>query len=773
MSVRATPRYRGDLPVEVTSFVGRRRESSEARRLLGRTRLLTFVGAGGVGKTRLARRVAADVRRTFPDGVWLVNLAPLRDGDLLASTVAATLGLADWSVRPSLDSLVDFVSDKRVLIVLDNCEHLLDVSAAFVDGLLSAAANVRILVTSRQPLGVGGETVLEVPPMSLPVPDEALSARRLDESEAVRLFVERAAEAVPGLVLGEADWEAVARLCRRLDGIPLAIELAAVRLRSLSTEQIIDRLDDRFGLLTRGSRTAMPRQQTLRATVDWSRDLCSPGERTLWARLSVFSGGFDLAAAEQVCRGEAIASEDVFDLVAALVDKSLVLRDDCGDGARYRMLETIRQYGRMMLVESAQEAMLGRRHRDHYLRVVGCSEEARFGPEQLRWYARLRRDHANVRAAMDFCLTEPGGARTVFQMVTANWPYWIYYGILGEGRHWLNLALEQDPAPTAARARALWVAGRLALLQSDLSGAELLLRDCAALAEKLGDPSAEAHVTELFGVVELFRGNYARAISLQEEAVRRYRRIGEPPGTCAVTLYRMALAASASGETDRAERFCEESLAICEEHGTHLYRPLALWALGFTRYRRGDQPGAEATIGESLRLQRHSNDRWNTAQCVEVLAWIASANGQHEHAATLLGAAHMLWRSLGTSMPETPPFADFHGPCDFQLRETLGDEVFAAAFERGVALGPDEAIGYALNENPRRSRRTSRPRSALTSRERQVADLVAQGMTNKEIAATLVIAQRTAEGHVEHILEKLGFVSRAQIASWATRNSGT
>ncbi|TMR04926.1 tetratricopeptide repeat protein [Actinomadura soli] len=767
MSVRATPRYRGDLPVEVTSFVGRRRELSEARRLLGRTRLLTFVGAGGVGKTRLARRVAADLRRAFPDGVWLVDLAPLQDEELLAPTVAATLGLADWSVQPSLDSLVDFVSDKHLLIVLDNCEHLLDVCAALADGLLSAAANVRILVTSRQPLGVGGETVLDVPPMSLPAPDRPMSERHLDESEAVRLFMERAAEAVPDLALAEGDWEAVARLCRRLDGIPLAIELAAVRLRSLSIVQIIDRLDDRFGLLTRGSRTAMPRQQTLRATVEWSHDLCSPGERTLWARLSIFSGGFDLPAVEQVCGGDAIASEDIFELVAALVDKSLVRRD----GARYRMLETIRQYGRMMLAESGEETTLGRRHRDHYQWVVMRSKEARFGPDQLRWYARLRLDHANIRAAMDFCLTEPGEAQTVFRMVTANWPYWIYYGILGEGLHWLSLALKKDSTPTAARAKALWVAGRLALLQSDLSGAELLLRDCADLAKKLGDPSAEAHAMELFGVAELFKGNYAEAISLQEEAVRRYRVIGEPPGACAVALYRMALAASASGRTDRAEAFCKESLAICENHGTHLYRPLALWALGFNEYRRGDLREAVATIGESLRLQRHSNDQWNTAQCVEVLAWIASAGGQHEHAATLLGAAHTLWRSLGTSMPRTPPFVDFHDPCDSHLHETLGDEAFAAAFQRGAILGPDEAIGYALNESPRRSRRTTRAPSALTSREQQVAGLVAQGMTNKEIAATLVIAQRTAEGHVEHILEKLGFASRAQIASWATKNS--
>ncbi|XVQ06896.1 ATP-binding protein [Spirillospora sp. CA-255316] len=769
MPVRGSPRSPGCLPAEVTSFVGRRRELSEARRLLGRARLLTLVGVGGVGKTRLARRVAADVRRAFPDGVWLVELASLQDGELLASTVAVTLGLADWSARP-LDSLVDFVSDKRLLIVLDNCEHLLDECAVLVDRLLSAAAGVRILVTSRQPLGVAGESVLDVPTMSLPAPGRPMSGHCLEESEAVRLFMERAADAVPDRVVAEGDREAVVRLCQRLDGIPLAIELAAVRLRSLSIEQILERLDDRFGLLTRGSRTALPRQQTLRAAIDWSHDLCSPAERTLWARLSIFSGGFDLSAVEHVCCGDPVAPEDVYDLVAGLIDKSIVVRDAHGNGARYRLLETIRQYGRMMLVAAGQETTLRRRHRDYYECLVMRSAEARLGPEQLRWYERLWLEHANIRAAMDFCLTEPDGAQTVFRMVTASWPYWIFYGILAEARDRLNLALKQDRTPTPARAKALWVAARYALLQIDLTGARPLLRDCAALADQIGDTSAEAHAMELFGIAEMFQGNYSRAISLQEEALRRYRVIGESPAILSVTLYWLALAASAAGKSDRAEAFCKESLAICEEYGVRMYRPVALWALGFERYRRGDLPEATKAIEESLRSQPASRHMWNMAQCMEVLAWIASADGRHQRAATILGAAHTLWRSLGTSMAQTPPFVDFHDPCESHLRKTLGDDAFTAAFQRGADFSLDEAIDFALHEKPQRSPRTRRAPSVLTPREQEVADLVAQGMSNKDIAATLVIAQRTAEGHVEHILEKLGFASRAQIASWAMRN---
>ncbi|WP_315987478.1 ATP-binding protein [Actinomadura sp. HBU206391] len=760
----------------MTSFVGRRRELSEARRLLGRTRLLTFTGVGGVGKTRLALRVARDARRTFEDGVWLVELAPLQDEELLPQTVASTLGLADRSARSALDCLADFVADKRLLIVLDNCEHLLDACALLAGRLLGTADGVRILATSRQPLGIGGEIVFEVAPLSVPAPDQPMPSYNLDEFEATRLFMERSAEAVPELVVTDGARRAVMRLCQRLDGIPLAIELAAVRLRSLSPEQILKRLDDRFRLLTGGDRTASRRQQTLRAAIDWSHDLCSPGERTLWGRLSIFAGGFDLQAAEDVCSSDAIPPEDIYDLVAGLIDKSIVVREDHGGGVRYRLLETIRQYGRTLLAESGEEELLRRRHRDHYQQMVMRSEEASCGPHQLRHYELLHLEHANVRAALDFCLTEPNGVPAVLRIVTANWPYWIFYGILGEGRRWLTLALEQDQAPTAERAKAMWVAGRFALHQSDLAGGLALLRECTALANRLGDASAEAHATELFGMAALLQGDYSRAIALQEDALNRYRAISEPPGGwgAEVTLYLLSLAAAASGDLDRAAAFGEECLTICELHGTDLYRPVALWALGFERYRRGELPQAAALIEESLRLQRSIHDLWNTAQCIESLAWLAAADGRHQRSARLLGAAHTIWRSLGSSMPDIPPFADFHAPCERRLRGMLGDEAFTTALEQGADLTLDQAITYALNEKTAVSARPEQaPRTptALTPREHQVAELVAQGLTNKDIAATLVIAQRTAEGHVEHILEKLGFTSRAQIASWATSHN--
>ncbi len=346
----------GNLPIDVTSFVGRRRELSEARRLLGDARLLTLAGAGGVGKTRLALRLAAEVRRTFPDGVWLADLAPVQDGELVPQTVIAALGLQDHSTRLPVETLLEYLAGKRLLLVLDNCEHVLDACAVLATKLLSQAEALRILATSRQLLSVEGEQVMEVPPLSVPDLDWLSAAGSLTGYEAVRLFAERAAAVVPGFAVTASNGAVVARLCQGLDGMPLAIELAAVRLRVLSAEQILERLDDRYRLLTGGSRTGLERHQTLRAAIEWSYDLCSPQEQILWGRLSVFSGGFDLEAAEQVCAGEDIAQEDVFELVTGLLDKSVLAREEHGSRVRYRLLETIRQYGQTHLTESGQES---------------------------------------------------------------------------------------------------------------------------------------------------------------------------------------------------------------------------------------------------------------------------------------------------------------------------------------------------------------------------------------------------------------------------------
>ncbi|MGH3392311.1 MAG: ATP-binding protein, partial [Actinomadura sp.] len=397
------------------------------------SRLVTLTGAAGVGKSRLAIQVARDVRRAFPDGVWLVELAKLDDDSLVDSAVAAALELSVSSGRAPIDVLINYLADKRLLVVLDNCEHLLGACARLMRRLLPEAPGLRVLATSREPLGIGGEQVWLVPPLSVPEP-ESLRSGTAHQYEALTLFEERASLVLPGFVLSPENEAVVARLCRRLDGLPLAIELAAVWLRALSVEQILARLQDRFGLLTTGDQTVEARHRTLWAAVEWSFDLCSELERTLWARFSVFSGEFDLDAAEAVCGDDDL---DVLTGIAGLVAKSVLVRDEGGTSARYWMLDTIRHFGAERLATTGEREGLRRRHRDYYLSLAESVEAESRGPQLAEWTARLRAERGNLWAALDYCLTEPGEPRTGMRMAAALWPYWVAGGFVRDGRHWL------------------------------------------------------------------------------------------------------------------------------------------------------------------------------------------------------------------------------------------------------------------------------------------------------------------------------------------------
>src|SRR5215831_6187422 len=547
----------GNLPIDVTSFVGRRRELSQARRLLGDARLLTLAGAGGVGKTRLALRLAAEVRRTFPDGVWLADLAPLQGGELVAPTVIAALGLVDHSTRLPVDTLVEYLAGKRLLLVLDNCEHVLDWCAVLAARLLSEAAGLRIVATSRQLLNVEGEQVLEVPPLSVPDSDRLSAGGSLIEYEAVRLFAERAAAVVPGFAITAGNGAAVTRLCQVLDGIPLAIELAAVRLRVLSVEQMLERLDDRYRLLTGGCRTALERHQTLRAAIEWSYDLCSPREQILWARLSVFSGGFDLEAVEQTCADEDIGREDVFELVTGLIDKSILARQEPGSRMRYRLLETIRQYGQTHLTESGQEKPLRRRHRDYYHDLALRADAAVMSSRQTEWLQRLQLDLPNIRVALDFCLTEPGQAQAGLQIASALQYYWLFYGLLREARQWLTRALKLDPRPTFVRSKALSAAAFIVLLQGDTDAALALRDEGNVLAGQLDDGRALAHATHVCGMAAWAQGDLHDAISLLTEALERARTDGDDPTETFIDQLFLAMTTALLGDSRSAARSAE------------------------------------------------------------------------------------------------------------------------------------------------------------------------------------------------------------------------
>jgi predicted ATPase/DNA-binding CsgD family transcriptional regulator len=762
---KAEHRETGGLPAELTTFVGRREELAEARRLLSQTRLLTLTGPGGVGKTRLAMRVASDTRRAFASGVCFVPLAALEDETLLANTIAAALGVNDQSGRPPIAGLTGMLADQQILLVLDNCEHLLHTCALLAGKLLGAAPNLRILATSRQALGTEGEVVMAVPPLRQgtegPVPHDR-------ESDAVRLFEQRAAAAMPAFSLTDENRGAANDICRRLDGIPLAIELAAVRLRVLSVTELLERLDDRFAVLTTGSRAALPRQQTLRATIDWSYELCSPQERVVWARLSVFSGGFDLDAAEQIVAGDEIRPEDVFDLVAGLVDKSVITRQSgAGSRARYSLLETLRQYGLEHLAQSQQETATRMRHRDYYHAMTARARAEWFSPFQVAWHHRLAGDLANLRTALDFSLAQ-GDQDYATEIASNLGDYWMALN-LREGSHWLERVLAAtEGRATAERTRALWVGAWMATLEGDTEAAIVRLNEARTLAQGIGDRDAMAHVDQVAGIVSLYRGEAQRADALLRSALQSQQERDDAASLC-VTVFYLAQAAAWRGEAD-THGWAEQCLTLCDSHGAAWSRSYALYLTAYQAWRRGERERAEGLLRESLRSQRVIEDHRCFALCAETLAWLAEEEGRHERSAGLLALAGAAWRGMGTSLRGLAHVSAFHEACETRLRTAMGNSRYEEAQRRTTALSHGQAVDYALDEpaTPHEEPAQRTTTTILSRRETEVAQLVRDGLSNKEIAARLVISPRTVEAHIDHILNKLGFTSRTQIAAWAT-----
>jgi predicted ATPase/DNA-binding CsgD family transcriptional regulator len=748
------------IPASTTSFVGRRRELSEARQLLSVSRLLTLTGMGGVGKTRLALQLASMVRRVYPDGVCIVELAELTDPALLAQTVAAAVGLRDESTAPA-DRLADYLADKQVLLVLDNCEHMPDACAALLGKVLPVAPHVKAVATSRHRLGVDGEQLMPVSP--LPVPE---SSDGSEGHEAVALFADRAAAATPGFAVTLENTDAVISICRRLDGMPLAIELAAVWLRTLSLEQILARLDDRFALLTRGTRGGPPRRQTLQAAIDWSFDLCSPLERSMWARLSVFSGGFDLDAAEEVCSGPDLPELEVLNLIAGLVDKSILTRYEHGRRSRYRMLDTIQAYGHARLAESGEERILRMRHRDYYRRLSMRYEAEWFGPHQLEWLLLMRREHANLRAALEFCLIEPADACTTLEIAGPTY-HWISSGYLREGLIWLERALMLDDEPTAERAKALWSRSFLAILLGQSEAPQRMLAECHVLAEQLDETNIFfPKIWQCEGFAAFMRGDLAESRVKFEQALAGHLAAGH--WHCAFDcMFQLGLIAlhrtdPAAGELGR------QCLAFCEEHQAQWSKSHALWLLGVLSWRDGDPKRGIRFLQDSIGLLQSVDDRAGFAVCVEALAWCEASGKRWKRAAQLFGIADAVWRRTGASTSATiHRFA--HDEVEARVRGLLGTAVFDRAYQQGAAFSLSQGMAFALEQkvgSADGTRRTARARAELSRRETEIAELVARGMSNKEIAGSLVISQRTAETHVEHILAKLGFTSRTQIAAW-------
>jgi non-specific serine/threonine protein kinase len=752
--------------------VGRHSELDDVKKLLTSSRLVTITGVGGVGKTRLALQSGALLRRAFPGGVWVVELGSLTDPRVVSNTVAAAFGLHP---QPgTLGDLPERLRSRPLLLVLDNCEHILDGCVDLAYSLLKQCQLMRILTTSREPLGIVGETVLELAPFSVP-PDEAGSAGRaaVVQYEAVTFFEERAQATNPTFTVSADNAQAVVRLCRRLDGIPLAIELAAVALRFLSVEELADRLDQRFRLLTRGYTTAPARHRTLQDMVDWSYRLCSTEEQVLWARLSVFGPGFSLEEVEAICTSDSIGTGDVLSLLTGLVDKSIVTTERYPGQVRYRLLETLRDYGRDRLAELGESTLVRRKHL-HYCRHLAAQAEAEwFAAGHTAAFDRLRAEHANLREALEFSASESGEPQAGLEIASSLRFFWISSGYVYEGRRWLDrllaLTSERDPV----RVKALYVGGYLNVALNDASSGRALLRQARTLAAELGDESGAAYVAQISGLTALFNEDPALAVTLFEEALAGHQLIGDHTAA-AYDQLQLALAAAFLGDHDRAAALFLECPALKETYGEQWMRSLALWAQGIAHLLAGNYQQATAAELKSLRLRLDFHEQFQIALCIEILACTAAADGDALRAATLFGVCHTIKQNVDASLAGHKHVARLHDHYEAAARSSLGDDTFHEAFHSGAQCRFDAAIAWITGSTSEGGGPTTLTNegpyaTVLTRREQEVAALVAQGKSNKGIAATMVISRRTVESHVDHILAKLGFTSRSQIAAWFTK----
>jgi predicted ATPase/DNA-binding CsgD family transcriptional regulator len=799
---------RTNIPPQLTSFVGREREIAELQQLLDDVRLLTLVGAGGIGKTRLALRLASELVPHVPDGVWLVELAALQDPNLVPQTVAATLDIRERPDEPVQVSLKEALQNQEVLLVLDNCEHLIGACAELVESLLRACPKLRVVATGRQPLGLAGETTWRVPSLAVPDPLGTPQADEVAASEAVRLFLDRTRSILPGFALTDRNAATVAQICQHLDGIPLALELAAARVSALGVEQILARLDDRFRLLGGGNGRGDPRHRTLRATVEWSHDLLGPGEKVLFRRLSAFAGGWTLEAAESVCAGADLPADDVFDRLARLAHQSLVLVEGQETVARYGLLETLRQYAAEQLESVAEAARVRDRHLDWYLALAERADAQLTGPAQSTWLDVLEREHDNIRAALRWCL-DSGAIDKALALATACGYFWQIRGhrYRSEGRRWLDqaLAYASSASNPAARARALYWAGTFAAEQFDFVNATTQLEECLQLWQALGNRRGLAEALLGLGLVARDAGDLVRAGELLGRSLDLSRQLDDRLKTARALRY-LGSVAVLQDHASQALELLSESLALLQALGEshlegHLHdqlgqaerargaldaaaaahqRAMALLeragcaeGVNSSRYlqarlaqARGERAQALALAAHSLQGYREVGNRRDVPSCLDLVAELV-VDGTPRRSVQLFAVSEAVRESMGIRLP--PADRASHAAGVAAARTALGNAAFDAAWAVGRASPSDEGIGLAIAcAEPAVVASISGVQ--LTPRELEVAVLVGRGHSNKEIAAALVISLRTAEAHVTNVLNKLGLRSRAQLAVWAAEH---
>jgi predicted ATPase/DNA-binding CsgD family transcriptional regulator len=740
--------------------------------LLENNRLLTLTGSGGCGKSRLALAAARELVERFEDGVWMVELASLAEPSLMPQAVAFTLGVRERPGSSLTRALSDYLRTRNLLLILDNCEHLIEACAELAKALLHSCPGLRVLTTSREALGITGEIAWPVPSLSLPDLRRLPDLETLPRYESARLFVERTAAVRPDFTFTEQNAPAVAQVCYRLDGIPLAIEPAAARTKMLSVEEISARLSDSFRLLATGSRTATPRQRTMHATMDWSHELLGQKERVLFRRLSVFAGSFTLEAAESICAGEQLHRDEVLELLSQLVDKSLVVAQERDGTARYRLLETIRQYGRERLEEAGEAAQVREQHAGYYLAVAEEAEPELKGDRQVKWLERLETEHGDLRVAMAWLL-ERGEPESAARL---GWALWLFWGIrthLAEGRRSMERALSARGSvgmTASARARALFVAGMMANYQGDHLSAEPLVQESLGLFKELGDKVGTAYALSNAGYVALGQGRYGQAIAVIEEAADLFLEEGEKWGA-AIELGFLAVAWRNRGDHKRAKRLAERALAISREIGERQASTSALYTLAILARTEGKDEHARNLFEEGLRLSAELGNEADVAHCLEGLASMYGAEGKIVRAARLWGAEEALLEKLEDAVYTYLPDRALHRSQVAAARSQVDEAAWTAAWTEGRAMSLEQAVSYALEQEPASDPAAPEPHLAgLSAREVDVLRLVATGLTNAEVADRLFLSSRTVDWHMGSIYRKLEIHSRAEATRFAAEH---
>jgi predicted ATPase/DNA-binding CsgD family transcriptional regulator len=807
----------GYLPAALSSLVGRDEELAALRAALYETRLLTILGTGGCGKSRLALAVAEEARDSFSGGAWWVDLGSLTGTGLVASVVATTLDVPQGQGEDVIGTIARHLRDQPTLLVLDNCEHLVEDAADLTVRMLQTCPSLTVLATSRETLGVQGEQVFRA--QGLRVPSSRPERTDDFEADAVVLFMDRARSADPSFSLDPSEAGMVTRLCRRLDGLPLAIELAAARVSFLGVADLVRRLDEDPGSLRHPSRSAPRRHRTLQDTLEWSHQLLSDDEQVLFRRLAAFHGSFSLLAAETVCAGGEIGRHDVVDLLSGLVDKSLVQVADRGAEHRYRLLQTVLQYAEDKLEASGEVDKVRGAHVDFY---VALGEQARTGlegPDQSRWLERLEVDHDNLRAALRQSL--PDEPETGGRLAGALWPFWYRRGYYYEARPWLDSAVGvADKMSPAVRADALLGAGVLAFLQCDYRLGRDELTKALRIYQHEGNRFGAATALQRLGSIAREEAQYLEARLLHESSLAIWEELGDEDGVATSHDF-LGFAAWLEGDFDRAEELCSQAVDTLRTGGLRQELAAALTNLGVTRHYRGDDDAALAALEEarviseaigyqegtawslhelavvggrrertadllrrSLTIHFDLGDRWRVASVLESIAAVILARSDPRRAAELLGATAALREAIGTPVP--PAERPDHERAVSQVQASLGPHRYERACSAGAAVSLEQAVDSAARwlEAPSPSSRISAGHDGaggdgtdggdgrdynLTERERAVLRLVSEGLSNREIGKRLFISTGTAGVHVSNILRKLGVTSRVQAATIASR----